>query len=55
MIKITVLLKNSLWIALFERTDDKGYAVARTVFGDEPTAPELYEFISTHFLPAQIY
>ncbi|WP_342221762.1 YjdF family protein [Candidatus Fukatsuia endosymbiont of Tuberolachnus salignus] len=48
-IKITVLLKNSLWVALFERIDEKGYTVARTVFGDEPTAPEIYEFIATHF------
>ncbi len=49
VIKATVMLEKSLWIALFERIDKKGYAVARTVFGDEPTDPELYEFISTHF------
>jgi hypothetical protein len=49
VIKATVRLKKSLWIALFERTDIKGYAVARTVFGDEPTDPELYDYISSFF------
>ena len=49
VIKATVMLEKSLWIALFERTDIKGYAVARTVFGDEPTDPELYDYISSSF------
>lgn len=40
VIKATVMLEKYLWVALFERTDIKGYAVARTVFGDEPTDPE---------------
>jgi hypothetical protein len=48
-IKATTLFEKSLWIVLFERTDKKGYAVARTVFGDEPTDPELYAYISAHF------
>lgn len=49
IIKATVLLEKFLWVVIFERTDKKGYAVARTVFGNEPTDPELYEFISSHF------
>lgn len=49
LIKASVMLEKSLWVALFERTDKQGYAVARAVFGDEPTDPELYEYISTHF------
>src|SRR3990167_4096522 len=48
-IQVTVLLENQLWMAIFERKDNTGYAVARQVFGDEPTDPELYEFISTHY------
>lgn len=48
-IKVTVLLENALWIALFERNDDEGYAVARKVFGGEPTDAELYEFVLIHF------
>lgn len=49
IIKATILLEKSLWVVIFERIDKKGYAVSRTVFGDEPTDPELYEFISNHF------
>lgn len=48
-IKVTILLENSLWIALFERTDNAGFAAARHIFGGEPTDPELYEFISTNY------
>jgi hypothetical protein len=48
-IKVTVQLKNSLWIAIFERDDDEGYAVARHIFGAEPTDPELYEFVSGNY------
>lgn len=48
-IKVTVLLENSFWIGLFERNDSEGYAVARKIFGGEPTDPELYDFVLTQF------
>lgn len=48
-IKVTVLLENSFWVGLFERNDNEGYAVARKIFGGEPTDAELYEFVLTHF------
>ena len=49
-IKVTLLLENSLWIGLFERTDEGGYAVAKEIFGrGEPTEAELYDFVLTHF------
>ncbi len=48
-IKVTVLFENPFFVAIFERNDDKGYAVARQVFGDEPSDPELYEFVASHF------
>lgn len=48
-IKVTVLLENALWIGLFERNDDEGYAVARNIFGSEPTDAELYSFVLAHF------
>lgn len=48
-IKVTVLLENSFWVGLFERSDNEGYAVARKIFGGEPTDAELYEFVLTHF------
>jgi hypothetical protein len=43
------LLENSLWVGIFERNDNEGYAVARQIFGNEPTDPELYEFISANY------
>ena len=48
-IKVTIQFETPYWIGIFERNDDEGYAVARQVFGAEPTDPELYEFVSIHF------
>jgi len=48
-IKVTVLLENSFWVGIFERTDEANFAVARKVFGAEPTDAELYEFITHHY------
>lgn len=48
-IKVTVLIENSFWVGIFERNDSEGYAVARKIFGGEPTDPELYEFVLVHF------
>ena len=48
-IKVTVLLENAFWVGLFERNDHEGYAVARKIFGGEPTDAELYDFVLTHF------
>jgi len=48
-IKATVLLEKSFWACLFERNDDSGYAVARKIFGNEPTDAELYDFVLKHF------
>lgn len=48
-IKVTVMLENSFWIGLFERNDEAGLAVARQIFGGEPTDAELYEFVLTHY------
>lgn len=48
-IKATVKIENSLWIVIFEKINNSGYAVARAVFGSEPTDPEVYNYISNHF------
>ncbi len=48
-IKVTVLLENTFWIGVFERNDKDGYAVAKNIFGSEPTDAELYDFIFAHF------
>lgn len=49
IIKVSVQLEYPFWVAVFERNDENGYAVARHIFGAEPTDPELYNFVSTHF------
>jgi hypothetical protein len=48
-IKVTVLFEQAWWVGIFERNDPAGYAVARKVFGGEPTDPELYEFVLNHY------
>jgi DUF2992 family protein len=45
----TVSPDRGLWVVLFERSDSDTKAVARHVFGKEPTDPELYEFIVAYF------
>ena len=57
-IKLTVLFEDPFWIGILERTDKQGYAVAKTIFGSEPTEVEVYQFISgkkVHFSPHSIY
>lgn len=43
------MLENPFWVGIFERNDNEGYAVARKIFGGEPTDAELFEFVLTHF------
>lgn len=48
-IKATIFFEKRFWVGTFERTDKEGYAVARHIFGAEPTDPEIYEFVLTHY------
>lgn len=48
-IKVTIFFERKYWIGIFERTDKEGYAVARHVFGSEPTDPEVYAFVLEHY------
>lgn len=48
-IKVTVLLENSCFVGLFERTDERKYAAARKIFGSEPTDAELYDFVLNNY------
>jgi hypothetical protein len=48
-IKATIFFDKRYWIGTFERTDKEGYALARHIFGAEPTDPEVYEFVLTHY------
>lgn len=48
-ITATIFFEKRFWVGSFERTDRNGYAVARHIFGAEPTDPEVYEFVLQHF------
>ncbi len=48
-IKATILLDGSFWTGIFERTDKKGYSLARKIFGKEPSDPEIYEFVLQNY------
>ncbi len=48
-IRATVFLEKRFWVATFERTDREGYAIARHIFGAEPSDPEVHEFVLTHY------
>ncbi len=48
-IKATVFFDKCFWIGAFERTDKEGYAVARHIFGGEPSDPEVHEFVLHHY------
>ena len=46
--KCTVYFEDPYWVGVFERIDESGYAVARFVFGGEPTEAELHQFAIQH-------
>jgi hypothetical protein len=48
-IQATIYFEKQYWVGVFERTDKEGYAVARHIFGGEPSDPEVYEFVLHHF------
>lgn len=48
-ITATIFFDKRYWVGTFERTDRGGYAVARHIFGGEPTDPEVYEFVLHHY------
>lgn len=49
-VKATIFFEKRLWVGTFERTDKEGYAVARHIFGGEPSDAEIYEFVLNHYL-----
>ncbi|MBS0622844.1 MAG: YjdF family protein [Verrucomicrobia bacterium] len=48
-IKATIFFDQRYWVGTFERTDKKGYAVAKHIFGGEPADPEIYDFVLNHY------
>jgi hypothetical protein len=49
IIKATIFFEKRFWIGLFERTDRQGYAIARHIFGEEPSDGEIHEFVLSHY------
>lgn len=50
IIKATIFFEKCFWVGTFERSDEEGYAVARYIFGAEPSDPEIYEFVLNHYV-----
>ena len=48
-VKATIFFEKRLWVGLFERTDKEGYAIARHIFGGEPSDAEIHEFVLHHY------
>jgi hypothetical protein len=48
-IKATIFFEKRFWVGLFERTDKEGYAIARHIFGGEPSDIEVHEFVLNHY------
>lgn len=48
-IKATIFFAKQFWVGTFERTDKEGYAVARHIFGAEPSDPEVYDFVLNNY------
>lgn len=49
IIKATIFFEKKYWVGTFERTDKEGYAIARHIFGAEPSDPEIHEFVLNHY------
>lgn len=49
VIQATIFFERQYWVGSFERTDKEGYAVARHIFGGEPSDPEVYEFVLNNY------
>ena len=48
-VKATIFFDKRFWVGTFERTDKEGYAVARHIFGAEPSDLEVHEFVLNHY------
>lgn len=48
--KATISFEKRFWVGIFERIDKEGYAVARHIFGTEPSDSEIHEFVLNHYV-----
>jgi hypothetical protein len=52
--KLTVLFEERFWIGVAERDDEaEGYAIARVVFGEEPTGAQLLDWALNEYRDLQ--
>lgn len=49
-VKATIFFEKRFWVGTFERSDKEGYAVARHIFGAEPSDSEIHEFVLNHYV-----
>lgn len=45
----TVFFEDPFWVGIFEEEDKSGYRCCRVVFGEEPSGPELFQFIRKEY------
>jgi hypothetical protein len=43
--KLTVYFDGQFWVGVVERYMDDGYSAAKTIFGNEPSDTEIFQFI----------
>jgi hypothetical protein len=49
IIKAMIFFEKRYWVGTFERTDTEGYAIARHIFGEEPSDQEVHDFVLDHY------
>lgn len=48
-IKATIFFDKRFWVGTFERTDKEEFAIARHIFGAEPSDQEVHEFVLNQY------
>lgn len=49
IIVATIFFEKQFWVGTFEQADKEGYAVARHIFGGEPSDQEVYDFVLSEY------
>ena len=47
--KCTIYFEDPFYVGIFERIDERGYSIARYVFGAEPCDAELLQFVCNDY------
>jgi hypothetical protein len=54
-IRFTIVFEESFWVGYYERRENGYIAVARHIFGPEPTGPQLAEIMCRDFIRQLIF